>query len=35
MLFSITVDGSASLHERLLKIKDIVEQLSVIGRKMD
>lgn len=35
MLFSITVDGSASLHEHLLKIKDIVEQLSVIGRKMD
>jgi hypothetical protein len=35
MLFSIAMDENASLQEHLLKIKDIREQLSTIGRKME
>jgi hypothetical protein len=34
MLFSITMDKSASLQGHLLKIKDIKEQ-SVIGQKIE
>jgi hypothetical protein len=35
MLFSITMDESASLQEHLLKIKDIKEQLLAIGWNME
>ena len=35
MLFSITIDVSASLEEHLLKIKDIWEQFNAIDRKSE
>jgi len=35
MLFSITMDESASLQKHLLKIKDIKEGLSAICQKME
>jgi hypothetical protein len=35
MLFSMMMDEYASLQEHFLKIKDILEQLMVIGQKME
>ena len=35
MLFSIMMSEGAPLHEHLLKIKDIQEQLEAIGQKME
>jgi hypothetical protein len=34
-MFSMMMDEHASLHEHFLKIKDILEQLMAIGRKME
>ena len=35
MLFSITMDGSASLQEHLLKIKHIQKQLETIDQDVE